>query len=288
MNVRHPITGCAYQSLTGFWAVEPHAFALLVEQARAYDLRDLARLNAEAEAREREEAAKLPADQPPAKPYDLHGTTAVIHVTGPTTPQPTSFSRLLGGTATSHVERSLRAAVADDQAKSILMRYESPGGTLAGSAELVDRLRWAAQHKPLLSHIDNMGCSAAMLYSAQGRRVTANRTANVGSIGVMSKPLVDSSGAAAARGLRVYPIASGKWKTLGMDGVPVTAEQIGEMQRQVDAAADDFIADVAAARRLTPKFIRSLEAAVFTAKEGRERNLIDDVCSFEQALASAA
>jgi ClpP class serine protease len=106
-------------------------------------------LNAEAEAREQQEAAKLPGDQPPAKPYDLHGSTAVIHVTGPTTPQPTSFSRLLGGTATSHVERALRAAVADDQAKSILMRYESPGGTLrrtggAGRSPAVGRAAEAA------------------------------------------------------------------------------------------------------------------------------------------------
>jgi ClpP class serine protease len=88
--------------------------------------------------------------------------------------------------------------------------------------------------------------------------------------------------------MRVYPIASGKWKSLGMDGVPVTDEQIAERQRFVDSRPTDFIAEVAAARRLTPKYIRSLEAAVFTAKEGRERNLIDDVCSFEQALASAA
>src|SRR5881394_179961 len=162
MNVRHPITGCHWQDLAGFWAVEPQAFALLFEQARAWDLRDLARFNAEAEAREvsrepgkDDKVVKIEPgeEEPPPKSYDLHGTTAVIHVAGPTTPQPTSFSRVLGGTATSAVERSLRAAVADDAVKSILMRYESPGGTIAGSAELVDRLRWAGAKKPLASHI---------------------------------------------------------------------------------------------------------------------------------------
>jgi ClpP class serine protease len=118
--------------------------------------------------------------------------------------------------------------------------------------------------------------------------VTANRNATVGSIGVLSQPLIDSSGAAAAKGLRVYPIASGKWKSLGTEGVPVTDEQVAERQRFVDSIATDFIAEVAAARRLTPAYLRSLEAAVFTAKEGRERNLIDDVCSFEQALQASA
>jgi hypothetical protein len=54
MNVRHPITGCAYQSLAGLWAVEPQAFALLFEQARAWDLQALARFNAEAETREQQ------------------------------------------------------------------------------------------------------------------------------------------------------------------------------------------------------------------------------------------
>jgi hypothetical protein len=119
-------------------------------------------------------------------------------VTGPTTPQPTSFSRVLGGTATSHVERSLRAAVADDQVKSILMRYESPGGTLA-------RRSWSiacggpAQQKPLSATSTTWALGRdALLRAGPPRDRQPHR--DVGSIGVMSQPLIDSSGAAAAKG----------------------------------------------------------------------------------------
>lgn len=290
MNVRHPITGCAYQSLTGLWPIEARAFAALIEHVHGLDLKALAELNAAAEAREREEASRRPADQPPPKPYDLYAANgrAVIHVTGPTTKYPTSFARVLGGTSTMMVERALTAAVADDQVKSILMRYETPGGTWAGSAELVDRIRWARAQKPLDSHIDDVGTSGGMLYSVQGRRVTANRTAVVGSIGVLGQPLVDRSGELAAKGIVVHQIACGRWKTLGAPGASVTAEQVAEASRIIESVGAQFFAEIASARRVTPAYVRSLEAALFTAEEGRERNLIDDVCSFEQALASAA
>jgi signal peptide peptidase SppA len=279
MPTKKSPTGCRPDQLRGLWAIEPSDLEKLASAAERIDLNELARMNAEADACE--------AAEPPKDPYVLDSGVAVIQMSGPTTKYPTSFSRMLGGTSTMMTEKALRQAVADPGVRSIVMHLDSvPGGTVAGAFELYDAIRKADAVKPVYGHADDQATSAGQLFLAACRRCTANRTAVLGSIGVRTE-LVDSSEKASRDGIKVIPIASGKFKAAGSPGTKITDEQVQEIQTRIDAMNDQFVADVAKGRKLDPQAIRDMEARIYVGEQAREKGLIDAVCSLGEALAYA-
>lgn len=285
---RHPLTGCRADSLLGPWCIEPMAFDALHRQAQGYDLAWLADYNARAEMREREAAEKDKADgKPDPLPYALTDKgVAVLPVTGPTSKYPTSFQRVMGGTSTLLASRAMRHATENPDVRSILMHVDSPGGTAEGLFLFADEIRRADAVKPVFAHGDDKATSAAQLILSQARRSTASAATQLGSIGTLSY-LVDASQKTASEGLRVIPVAAGKFKAAGLPGTRITDEQIAYFQSRIDDTNKLFVDGVSRGRRLTPGFIQDLEARVFRADDARNLNLIDQVCGFDEAVAYA-
>ncbi|HYE18869.1 MAG TPA: S49 family peptidase [Tepidisphaeraceae bacterium] len=270
--------GCRPEQLFGLWLIDPATLDAYRGRALAVDLEALARLNAQAEA-------KREAEGKADKPYAVAGGVAVIAVSGPTTKHQTSFASLLGGTSTVAVGRALSQAADDADVSSILMHFEdAPGGTVAGAFELVDRIRAASRRKPVHAQGTDQMTSAAYLFASVCDRVTVNRTAMVGSIGTRAQ-LVDTSEAMRRDGIRVIPIAAGKYKAAGLPGTPITDEQVADFQRQVEALNDQFVNDVAIGRGLDPAAVRATEARVYVGAEAVAAGLADSIGTFDETFA---
>lgn len=288
MNKKSP-TGCRADQLFGLWFLAPETLDAYREQATAMDLDAMAKANAEAEAAELRVPIK-PEDPPkePAKPYQISNGVAVIEISGPTTKYPTSFSRVMGGTSTLMVEKALMQASADPEVNSIMLHFDSaPGGTVAGAYELVDRIHSVkGKGKPIVAHGSDQMTSAAYLFASACDSITANRNAVIGSIGTRSQ-LIDTSEKLKKDGIKVIPVAAGKFKSAGMDGTKITPDQVKEFQRQIEAMNDQFIADVVKGRpNLTAEKVRAMEARCFIGAEALGNGLIDGVCSFESVLSA--
>jgi signal peptide peptidase SppA len=280
-------TGCRSDQLFGLWLIAPEQLEAYRRQVSIIDLEALARFNAEAEAAELREPVK-PGDPPKDQPKPLYvndNGVAVVEVSGPTTKYPTSFSRIVGGTSTMMVEKALLNAGMDKDVKSILIHFDgAPGGTVAGAFELVDRIRAVKGKKPIHAHISDQGTSAAYLFASACDKVTANRNAVVGSIGTRAQ-LVDTSEKLKRDGIKVIPIAAGKYKAAGLDGTPITSDQVKDFQRQINAMNDQFIADVVRGRPgLTEAKVRGMEARCYIGNEALALGLIDAVASFGDVL----
>jgi signal peptide peptidase SppA len=278
-------TGCRPDQLFGFWLMDPDKLETYRARAVEIDLEALARMNAEAEAKE----AKDQGDGPPPKPYAVENGVAVINISGPTTKYPTSYSRILGGTSTMLVERALSQAVEDPDVKAVMIHFDSaPGGTVAGAFELHDRIMAVREKKPVFGHGDDMMTSAAQLFGSACQRLTANRTCIAGSIGTRAQ-LVDSSEKLKRDGIKVIPIAAGKYKAAGTAGTKITDDQIANFQREIDGLNDEFVNDVVRGRagKLTADAVRKMEARCYVGEEARRKGLIDGVCSFEKAMGHA-
>jgi signal peptide peptidase SppA len=184
------------------------------------------------------------------------------------------------------VEKALTQAMADKDVSSILMHFDSaPGGTVAGAYELVDRIHSIkGQGKPIAAHISDQGTSAAYLFASACDYITANRNAVVGSIGTRAQ-LIDTSEKLKRDGIKVIPIASGKYKAAGLDGTKITSDQIKDFQRQIDVMNEQFIADVVKGRpELTAAKVKGMEARCYIGNEALAKGLIDGISSFENAL----
>jgi len=257
---------CDPSTLFGMWLIDESRFRAMVATAKDAD-------------------RKPPTAQqaPGYRTGGRRGSLAFIEVSGPLTKYPTSFSELLGGTAMLETKNALRRAREDASVKGIVMVYDSPGGTVAGSSELVSEIRKTDKVKPVYSVIDDNAMSAAYKLASQGRRVFANPSSLVGSIGTVME-LYDESKKLAGEGIKVHVVASSNFKATGY-GDNFSKEQIADVQRVVDDLRNVFAATVAAGRGLTAEQVDALaDGRIHVGAKAKEIGLVDEIVSFDEAI----
>lgn len=218
--------------------------------------------------------------------YAVENGVAAISFKGVVTKDPTCFGAFFGGDAvTSDFVDAVNAAAADEGVREIVAVVDSPGGSVDGTQEAAGALRAARERKPVTAYIDGMAASAAYWIASQATRVVANNaTARVGSIGVYAV-IPDTSRAHENRGVRVHVVKAGEAKGGGVQGVPVTADVLAEVQREVSAIYEEFVADVATGRGITVEKARTLaDGRVHIGRAALELGLIDGIASLEEVM----
>lgn len=224
-------------------------------------------------------------DKPPEeKPYRVEGGVAIVNIAGPTMK---GFSKF-GGTSTVATRKALRAALADDSVQAIMLRIDSPGGKVAGTHELAEDVRAIDAAKPVHAYAEDTMASAAYWVGSQASRLSANRLAQIGSIGVYGV-LYDETKAAEMAGVKVHVVSSGGLKGQGESGTPITPELLAEAQEQVDAISEVFFGAVKKGRGLTEAQLGKVTTGgVWMAEKALGLKLLDSVEGFEAAMESAA
>ena len=223
------------------------------------------------------------------KPYAVQDGCAHIPVAGVIMKEvPCMFAFLdIAATSTEWTRFALREAVQDPDVSSIMLDIDSPGGTISGTAQLAEEVRAAGQEKPVHAHADDLIASAAYWIGAQANRLTAFETSDVGSIGVYVV-VDDSSQFFEENGVKVHRIRSGPKKGIGVDGVPITKDEVAHLQTRVDKAAAMFVDAVAEGRGLKRADVERLATGeAWYGPEAHDLGLIDAVENVETAHANA-
>ena len=203
--------------------------------------------------------------------------TALIAISGVLLKSVPGWLRLYGVDATGYDEIAdqVAEAVADENVEGIHLQISSPGGVIDGLADTADAIYSARTIKTVTATIEDLGASAAYWLGSQSSTIDANRTAEIGSIGVFTVYL-DFSKADEDAGVRVVVIRSGEHKAMGID--KVTDEQIAAVQENIDSLADNFISAVAAGRNKSADVIRTLATGrLWIAATAQELGLIDGI-----------
>lgn len=251
----------------GPWAIEGNFFRSLAESVGSIDLRA--------------HVAETPAGSL-GDPTERRNAVAVINLCGPLMKQ---VSSLTGGCSTVEARRAIREAIHSEAVGSILLRIDSPGGTVAGTRALADEVAKAAEKKPVYAYIEDLGASAAYWIASQASRVYADGTALVGSIGTFAV-LHDSSERAEKLGVRVYVIRAGEHKGAGTPGAPLAEEHVSEAQRVVDSLNEHFLRAVADGRGFSESQVRELaDGRVHVGAEALALGLVDGIKDFDDVLA---
>jgi signal peptide peptidase SppA len=195
---------------------------------------------------------------------------------------------MFGGTSMVNAKKAVRESAAmydSGKIKGIMLAIDSPGGTVAGTEELASEVaRVAGTNCPIIAYIEDMGCSAAYWIASQADSIYANKTALVGNIGVLSV-LKDTTGAYQQAGIKVIPVATGKYKGMGAEGTPITDEHVAEAQRLVNEMNLPFLDAVASGRGMTPKQLESVaDGRAHVASTAKDMRLIDGISSFDSIL----
>ena len=189
-----------------------------------------------------------------------------------------------GGVSTVEVRKAIRAAAGDNAVSTILLHIDSPGGTVSGTAALVDDIKAVNEIKPVHVHIEDLGASAAFWIASQARRITAERTSLIGSIGTFAY-VVDTSKEYEAKGWVAHVISTGKFKGMGGDGMEITKAEIAYIQQMVDDVNVHFVADVASGRNMTLGQVEAVaDGRVHDAQKAFEMGLIDAVQGIDETV----
>ena len=163
---------------------------------------------------------------------------------------------LMDGT-TGHVQSQVRQAARDADVKAVVVRIESPGGTITASEEVHRALtdlrdnthpRFAGTGpKPLVASMGNVAASGGYYVAMPAGRVFAEPTTITGSIGVFAA-LPNVSELASRHGVKVELIRAGNIKAGGSPFQPLRPDERQPWQDMVDHAYDRFLGVVATGR----------------------------------------
>lgn len=259
----------------GPWAIQT---GLGLALAKKWERLDLA-------AHVRLQQATIPGDgQITDAGYTLHpGGVAEIFLSGTLMKRSSSLS---SSSSTIQTRRRIRAALADEAVQGILLRIDSPGGTVAGTRELAEDVAAASRKKRVHAFLEDLGASAAYYIASQAARVSVNEAGLVGSIGTFLV-IEDTSKLAEDLGIRVHVVRAGEFKGLGTPGTEVTEAHLAYLQDLVNKQNELFLNAVAAGRGMKPADVRKLaDGRLHVAADARALRLVDAVESFEEALAA--
>ena len=217
-------------------------------------------------------------------PLKMAGTTAVVSLIGPMVKDPGPIGRFFGLGSTADVEQAVRSAAADSTVETILIRVDSPGGSVDGLAELGDAVVEAANTKPVIAQVDGMAASAAYYAIAGATEIRAGRMDLIGSIGTYMVAY-DFSAMFKADGVEAVVTTTGPLKAAGVMGTEITDAQRAEFQRIVDQFFGDFKAVVAMGRGLNGTQLKAVTTgAVWTTEDAISLGLVDSMATLRDTL----
>lgn len=189
-----------------------------------------------------------------------------------------------GGISPRHVRRQLEQAAEDSSIEGVILRLESPGGSIAASQEIYAIIR--DFEKPLVVSMADVAASGGYYISAPAQGIVAQAGTLTGSIGVISTTM-NLEGLYEKVGIETETFTTGRHKD--MLSRTMTFEERRIMQAISDEAYDQFVRDVAAGRQMEEKEVRSLATGqLYLGSQALELGLVDRLGGLDEAMAYLA
>lgn len=185
--------------------------------------------------------------------------------------------------------QQLEKAKSDPDVKAVVLRINSPGGTVSASDTLYQRvLKFREEtRKPVIASAQDVAASGGYYISCAADQIVVQPTSVVGSIGVIFNTF-DISGTLGMIGVRTEPIKSGPMKDMGSPFKPLGEDERAIMQGMVNEYYARFKDVVKTNRRLDEaKVAQVSDGRVFSGQRCVELGLADRAGFLEDAIALA-
>jgi protease-4 len=183
----------------------------------------------------------------------------------------------------------LKTASEDRHVKGLIVRVNSPGGTLSGSDQIYNEiLKYRAEEKkPVVAFMQGVAASGGYYASVACDTIIAEPTAITGSIGVIMGYLVLEQLLEEKLGIQPIVVKAGEKKDWPSSFKMPTDEQFQYMrQRIIDPAYKRFVEVVVDGRKeLTEEDVNRLaDGSIYWADQALEEKLIDDIGYLDDAI----
>ena len=192
----------------------------------------------------------------------------------------------IGGDSTARLIRNARM---DDSVRAVVLRVDSPGGSVTASEEIYQELQaLKAAGKPLIVSMSNYAASGGYYISAPADEIWASPATVTGSIGIFAiiptVPRTLAKIGVNVDGVGTTPL-SGQLRLDRALGAPARALA----QSLVERGYEEFLQRVASGRRKTRDQVDEIaQGRVWAGVDGKRLGLVDELGSFDDALKAAA
>jgi protease IV len=187
------------------------------------------------------------------------------------------------------VARLIRKAAMDDSVKAIVLRIDSPGGSVTAS-EIIRRavLDARAAQKPVVASMGTLAASGGYWIATGAEEIFAQPTTITGSIGIFGLiPTFEKT--AALVGVKSDGVGTTALSASNDIAQAFSAPVKALIQSTVEHGYDQFIDRVAKARKLTPERVNEIaQGRVWAGATAQQLKLVDRFGDLEDAVAAAA
>ncbi len=177
----------------------------------------------------------------------------------------------------------------NDDVKALVLRVNSPGGSVFGSQQIAEALRYfKSKGKPFVVSMGDYAASGGYWISADADRIFANALTITGSIGIFGL-IPDASELATKLGLGLETVATSPDALFPNVLKSLTPGQTEALQKMINKGYDQFIARVANGRNLPESKVRAIaEGRVWSGLAAKELGLVDEIGGVGDAVKWAA
>jgi len=174
--------------------------------------------------------------------------------------------------------------------RAVVVRINSPGGGVAASQEMYEAVKKFRSEtgKKVVVSMASVAASGGYYIACAADRIFANPGTITGSIGVIAEWYNYGDLLRWAK-MQSVVIKSGTFKDAGSPTRPLTDEEKAYFQSLINNMYDQFVSTVASGRKLGEAAVRKLaDGRVYTGQEAKASGLVDDLGTYQDAIAAAA
>jgi protease-4 len=190
--------------------------------------------------------------------------------------------------------QQMRAAAKDPAVKAVVLRINSPGGTVTSSDTMYETVKEFRRvtKKPVIASTQEVAASGGYYVACAADEIVAHPTSVVGSVGVLFQTM-EFQGALSKLGVRAESIKSGPLKDMGSPFKPLGEDEREVMQEMVDEYFQRFVEVVTTNRKvkeppptlpLDDDYDGVFSGRVFSGKRAVELGLADRTGRLEDAV----
>jgi protease IV len=180
----------------------------------------------------------------------------------------------------------LKKASRDSAVKALVVRINSPGGTVTASDIMYRELELFRRDRaiPVIAVMMDVAASGGYYVALAADSIVAHPTTVTGSIGVIMLSL-NAEGFMRKIGVATSAIKSGERKDMGSPFRPLTPDERAIFQSVIDDLHRQFVAKVAERRKIPVDTARALaDGRIYTADQALAHRLIDQIGYMADAI----
>ena len=194
-----------------------------------------------------------------------------------------------GATSPSRVKEELEKAAKDKNIKAVVLKINSPGGTVSAADVILHELKsFKAEHQvPVVVCLEGLAASGGYYVAQAGDTIMAYPTCITGSIGVIAMKF-NFRGLMDKVGVDTDVVKTGAWKDFWSPFRPATPKEKEMMQQIIEEFYRAFVNVVAEGRKMSlPEVKQVADGRIFTAPQAKDLKLVDKIGYLDEAIKEA-